>query len=358
MIENIFHIYISDGGSELPAVARKCLAEVQALHPGAAQHLFDDAALRVFLAETFEPEVLAAYDLLRPFAYKADLARYCLIYARGGLYADLTSLFVRPLPVGDGTRPVLLCCPGEEGNRIANTIFYAPAGRPEFKAAIDSVVAHCGRRFYGANPLCPTGPQMLGDAVRSAGPADDIAYGEALYVSPGYRNACFLDPAGDLFAVRLKRDGGDLAGAGFAGVNNYNDFWHERRVYGETDMVWEAGDPQLRCAAAEPAEGVIRIAPGRAGCQTFGPYVRLAAGRYEAVFAFAPQSLTGRLTADITTGCGAATLAAFNVECAPGRDEIRLAFQLDTKTDDVEVRLFSAGNLQGDLTRLTIRPLD
>ena len=42
-----------------------------------------------FLSTHFPPEVLEAYDMLRPGAFKADLFRYCVLLIYGGLYADV-----------------------------------------------------------------------------------------------------------------------------------------------------------------------------------------------------------------------------------------------------------------------------
>jgi mannosyltransferase OCH1-like enzyme len=41
------------------------------------------------LKENFEPKVLTAYESLNSNAFKADLARYCILYTYGGWYSDL-----------------------------------------------------------------------------------------------------------------------------------------------------------------------------------------------------------------------------------------------------------------------------
>jgi hypothetical protein len=48
----------------------------------------DDMAVN-FLETHFPPEVLEAYDMLRPGAFKADLFRYCVLLIYGGIYADV-----------------------------------------------------------------------------------------------------------------------------------------------------------------------------------------------------------------------------------------------------------------------------
>ena len=51
------------------------------------QHWHNDREAREFVASAC-PSALYAYDCLRPHAYKADLWRYCVMYARGGMYLD------------------------------------------------------------------------------------------------------------------------------------------------------------------------------------------------------------------------------------------------------------------------------
>ena len=42
-----------------------------------------------FLTPILTQKVRAAYDSLNPLAYKADLARYCILYKNGGWYLDV-----------------------------------------------------------------------------------------------------------------------------------------------------------------------------------------------------------------------------------------------------------------------------
>ena len=59
----------------------------------------DDA--RALISELYEPEVLMAFDTLRPFAYEADLARYCIVNHTGGIYIDLSVTDFLGFDVGD-----------------------------------------------------------------------------------------------------------------------------------------------------------------------------------------------------------------------------------------------------------------
>ena len=59
----------------------------------------DDA--RALISDVYGLEVLRAFDILRPFAYKADLARYCIVNHIGGIYIDLSVTDFLGFDVGD-----------------------------------------------------------------------------------------------------------------------------------------------------------------------------------------------------------------------------------------------------------------
>ena len=69
-------------------------------------YLFNDVDCREFIASEYPPDVLMAYDLLIPTAFKADLWRYCILYKYGGVYLDSKLQVVPPgvTPPYDGMR--------------------------------------------------------------------------------------------------------------------------------------------------------------------------------------------------------------------------------------------------------------
>ena len=66
-------------------------------------YLFNDIDCREFIAREYPPDVLMAYDLLIPTAFKADLWRYCVLYKYGGVYLDVKLGGVRPPTAGGCT---------------------------------------------------------------------------------------------------------------------------------------------------------------------------------------------------------------------------------------------------------------
>ncbi len=78
---DIYQILILDGGglpSKLPEKLRLNIESVKLHHPDARHHLFGGNDVREFLKSNFDSDVLFAYDKLKPYSYKADLAKYML----------------------------------------------------------------------------------------------------------------------------------------------------------------------------------------------------------------------------------------------------------------------------------------
>src|SRR5215210_6280508 len=85
--------------SALPPIVRQNIDSLIAHHPQLPHRLFRQDDVIKLLEEKFPKDILETYFALRPYAYRADLARYCILYEFGGLYADLAYFFVRPVPM-------------------------------------------------------------------------------------------------------------------------------------------------------------------------------------------------------------------------------------------------------------------
>src|SRR5262249_39332781 len=148
-------------------------------------------------------------------------------------------------PVGIGLasfKDYNFLCSGWNWIAAAIGIAWAKPRRREFRIAIDYVVDNCRRKYYGKNPLYPTGPVVFGRALIAAEAeqnqqekAEDRWIGIMQPLTPGKQNenCCYIAPDHSLIAIKVKSIGGDLTHLGAMGTNNYNHFWHARRVYGE-----------------------------------------------------------------------------------------------------------------------------
>lgn len=240
-VRNIFQILIRDDHSlphEFPAKVEGNTRSLRSAHPEAAYHLLNAEEIRGFLAGNFKSDVVNAYNSLAPYAYKCDLARLCLLFVHGGLYVDLGIRFLTRLepPLGSGLvafRDLLVS--SKNSWAVLNGLFFATAGRPELRTAIDLIVQNCKNKYYGATALDPTGPSAFGRAIAICNNVLDYWIGDA-HVKSNWlqkKTFVFVTPDGKSLALNTKREGGNLKELGLDGTNNYNTFWRSRQVYGE-----------------------------------------------------------------------------------------------------------------------------
>lgn len=245
-VKEIHQILLLDGMA-LPERISPILAErtavLQRMYPGAKYHLWGGEALRSFIAEHFGAETLHAFDGLKPYSYKSDLGRYCLLYQLGGLYSDMSLLHEKPwrIPQGCGYAAFIDRYRKKSlfEHSIGNSLLWAEPKRREFSLAIERIIKNCKEKFYGASWLEPTGPWLLGHAYACvasdnwrAGVTPDQWFGAILGDDPsGAKFTSFLEEEPTMVANRGNRLGGDWTSFGHAGVNNYRDMWFARDVY-------------------------------------------------------------------------------------------------------------------------------
>ena len=249
MPPSLFSILIADrptgAAPSLPPAVERNIASFQDRHPGMPHRLFDDDAIRAFLRSHMEADILWAYDQLLPYAYRADLARLCLLYEFGGVYADLSVFFHAAWPVRPGKLAVFRDRAVIAPWIASNTVISAPPRFAALEAAIRMIVGNCRRRYRGASPLCPTGPVLFGKAIAMHCEPQQIHMGDVVNLAGRATTEAlaFVDASdGSMIGYRTKTRAG-LAELGLvAGVNDYNDFHRAGVTYaGDFPLVVDAG---------------------------------------------------------------------------------------------------------------------
>jgi mannosyltransferase OCH1-like enzyme len=83
---NIFQTWHT---KNLPSFMAKNIENLQKINPEFKYQLFDDNDCLDFIHDNYDTDVLNAYNMLIPGAFKADLWRYCILYKYGGIYLDI-----------------------------------------------------------------------------------------------------------------------------------------------------------------------------------------------------------------------------------------------------------------------------
>lgn len=357
----------------IPPAIQRNIASFKAHHPGLPHRLYDRPAIRHFLHEEMGSEVLWAFDQLLPYAYKADLARLCLLYVHGGLYADLSVHFTGAWDVIPGKIGVFRDRAVAAPWIASNTILAAPARFPAVEAAIRMILANCRTRHRGNNPLSPTGPLLLGKALAMHCEPEEIRLGEVSDVSTrdGITSLVFVDTHdGRVIACRAKSKAG-LSELGMThGVNDYNRFYYAGVIFAGDFPVsvpaavlhargqarGEVRDDLLVCRTAATTTSTTNTAHlvVHASLMPFGP------GTYTVVLDVASVSRGGVLSL-IVHGDGGAEVAR-EVRCfagmADGDDDgpLRMAvrFTLTATRDDILFAVTMSNAAQTCLRSLSV----
>jgi mannosyltransferase OCH1-like enzyme len=232
----ISQIFLSDTDQELSPFLRHATSTVKNAFPNDNYTIYDKNSLRQFISDNYDANVLGAYDSLRPYSYKADLGRFCLLNKIGGWYFDIAVRIVNPVEIGERIKFLAF----RDIQRFsftswscATTVLYSQPDNPALQIAIEMIVNNCYDKHYGITPLCPTGPTLLGAALAANGSQSNFVYGDFLELTPTHeqKNKAFVLPDGTIMAWHKPAGGGDLTGVGAKGVNNYNEMWSKREVY-------------------------------------------------------------------------------------------------------------------------------
>lgn len=133
---------------------------IKRVNPEFTHELFDDEDCSNFIEMNFPKEVFDAFNSLIPGAYKADLWRYCILYKRGGIYLDIKYKPVNNFKFIAMTKKEHWVL-DMDGIGIYNALMICKAGNPILLGAINKIVENVQSKYYGSNPLEPTGPLLL-----------------------------------------------------------------------------------------------------------------------------------------------------------------------------------------------------
>ena len=250
----IHQILINDTNKlpeQFPEYHSKCVQQIRKLYPNQEYHLYSGEELEEIIQNNFDADVFTAYKKLKPYAYKADLARYCLLYLYGGLYIDLNVYFINTIPNLKqlnffAFRDIVKT--SKRSWSVANSIIFAIKNSKIMKKFIDIVVENCKRHYYGISTLDVSGCIVLGKSIMSCNENENLisTEGELSRIhnkvenSYDYSFAYLMDKDDKIIAFRKPLDtnlinhqdgqkvNGNISYLGFTGTNNYIEMWKKK----------------------------------------------------------------------------------------------------------------------------------
>jgi len=244
MINNILihQILINDSNklpNELPDYSQYCINEMLRVFPYAVPRLYSGEELESFIEDKFGKDVLHAYLSLKPYSYRSDLARFCLLNYCGGMYVDLNTRFINSLPMDIITDHSFFAfrdyhALSQKSWAISTSIQYSKPKSMVTEKCIDIILENVKNKYYGHWAHYPTGPGVLGKAIMESEKHEHIlTSGEMFCLTPFHDQKwfAFIFDNADIIAFRKPTIGGDIESLGFQGTNNYVEMWKAKNVY-------------------------------------------------------------------------------------------------------------------------------
>lgn len=225
-MKHIHQIYISDNGSIDSEYILSQVNKLKELYSDYKYTLYDNDMCRTEVASVFGNASVKLYDSLNSYSFRADLARYCILYKYGGYYFDVVICPEFKLEFKDS--PILYEAPDSDDiseTLIDNGVMYFNRTNHAFLSdAIGVSLSNIKRKAYGAHPLDITGPMMLGKLKKY-----DITFGKSKYITAKQKGAFLKDELHWLY----KPEGTILSSFNTKGTNSYEQMWFDRKIFKE-----------------------------------------------------------------------------------------------------------------------------
>lgn len=197
--------------------------------------VFNHYSARNYIKSYYSNECLHAYDKLKPYAYKCDLWRLCILNNESGIYIDAKVKFtpkfkswIKNINLNNADNPIksgiLLQDYGHgqesyttQDNKILkypdiqNSFILSNKNNQFLTLAINSIIENTKNNYYGQTPLSVSGPGLLG----------------RLYTQHNFNNFRILPLSywQTLFTIEfcIKKQTNDQP--------HYHHMWHDKDIY-------------------------------------------------------------------------------------------------------------------------------
>ena len=145
----------------LPSKMKENVELLKKQNPEFDVYLFDDNDCTNFIKNNFDESVVDAFNTLIPGAYKADLWRYCILYVYGGVYLDIKYRCADKFKLIELTDKEYFVTDRPEKSIYNGFMVSLPKNEILLKS-INQIIVNVKTNYYGLNPICPTGPTLIG----------------------------------------------------------------------------------------------------------------------------------------------------------------------------------------------------
>ena len=221
------HLYTCWHTKDLPPLMQSNYNYLVESNPKITFHLYDENDCIQFIQDNFEEEVLNAYNTLIPCSYKSDLWRFCVLYVNGGIYMDIKYKCVNNFKFIHLTEQEHFVRDRPE-NCIYTALIVTLPKNEIMKKCIYQIVNNVKTKYYGTNPLHPTGPGLLGRYFTNSERNNLNMYHDGSFIE-NKLNEYYIVKDGTII---LKNYSGYRDEQKKSQKNKYySDLWHEKKIY-------------------------------------------------------------------------------------------------------------------------------
>lgn len=231
----IHQIYISDNNVSPSNIIAFNMNAIKDMYSDYEYMLWDNDSIKLFLKENFDKDVLNAYDYIKPYAFKADLARYCILYYYGGYYFDCAVTLKDKIEYSDdvvlyknkfdksvfGFEEILEVIEND-------ALFFKFTKHQLLWELIENIKNNVYELFYGHHPLCITGPLLLHKVYNKLKNNLNITLGEIKKIDGKFVGV--LNGKKTYYRKDIKF-AHNLQALNCIGVNDYEKMWFDGNVY-------------------------------------------------------------------------------------------------------------------------------
>jgi mannosyltransferase OCH1-like enzyme len=226
--KNIFQIVISDvePSAELLDSTKQKILDV---YKGHDYVLYTDEHIKDFLLD-YDPELLQVYQKLKPYAFRADLARYCLLERFGGWYFDIS---LHPNFYYANDRPAVFFY-NPNRKLIENCVMYCDPGNVLLQNVLEKIKHNVTSNYYGDTAICITGPQALTNEFNKLDRTITKKFTYGAFNSYECKDLALRETLtidGKNFVNYKKHGQFGIVHLGIQGTNIYHHMWENRNIY-------------------------------------------------------------------------------------------------------------------------------
>ena len=156
------HIYqVWHDFKDMPSSVKESIDTLKEQNPEFEHHLYDETMCLTFIKNNFPKRVVQAFDKVVPYALKADIWRYCILYKKGGVYLDSKYYGINGFKLITLTDKEYFCRDVKIAHSgIYNAFMICKPGNKKLLQTIKQFVKNTEDNYYGFTAVC-VGPLMM-----------------------------------------------------------------------------------------------------------------------------------------------------------------------------------------------------